>query len=522
MINHIFRSNWLKILNYNTNVEIVDKPSMTKEMVRIPLTPLNINVHILYYLFEDLYPIFINDQQNILDIIISDDFNEILGAYLYKTKKAGIHESFEILSNDLVKIQKDDLENIEIFFNKIQNEMVKKTGIRISSIRVFKKKAIDLINAHCTKTEGESFNNALISLMNLIQIFFDENLFYIYPIPNFYKFIKKSLILLNGLRVSNIYKFLYNITPKFNISILLNSQKQPLLLKVAKKISGIDNSDIFIELITPNDLGIKIKDQNIYDILNTFKKKMKSDKIYLLNQRDLISLLLDIFESESPPPFDKLKIIFQKVLLGIRNFENKWYRLPRPKVYNSLLRFFTRIFRFNLNLKKLSHWAIPDFTFNIVETNFGLNSKILVIFTAIDKRNFNKVEYVKNAFKSAFLIEYENRRIINIKPINKKEIFTENQINSLDVIRANISNKYGYVSAVMNIDTFLLTEIFENFASKLFNFNPFSNFKCLNLFKKEHYFNIFPEIAEFQFLKDVGSNTFIKSILPILIDKHEF
>ncbi len=522
MINHNFRSNWLKILNYNTKVEIVDKPSVTKEMVRIPLTPLNINADILYYLFENLYPIFINDQQNILDVIISDDFNEILGAYLYKTKKAGIHESFELLSNDLVKIQKDDLENIDLFFNKIQNEMMKKTGIRISSIRIFKKEAVDLINVHCKQIEELSVNNAFISLMNLIQKFYDENLFYIYPIPNFYRFIKKSLILLNGIRISNIYKFLYHITSKFNISILLNSQKQPLLLKIVKIISGTDNSDIFIELITPNDLGIKIKDQSIHDILNTFKKKMKSDKIYLFNQSDLISFLLDIFESESPPAFGKLKIIFQKVLLGIRNFENKWYRLPRPKVYNSLLRFFTRIFRFNLNLKKLSHWAIPEFAFNIVENNFGLNSKIVVIFTEIDKRNFNEVEYINYAFKSAILIEFENRRIVKIKPINKKELFTENQINSLDVIRANISNKYGYVSAVMNIDNFLLTEVFGNFASKLFNFNPFSSFKCLNLFKKEYYFNMFPEIAEFKFLKDVGSNTFIKSILPILIDKHEF
>ena len=493
MLNHNFKSNWLKILNYNINVEIVDKPSITKEMVRIPLTPLNINTHILYYLFENLYPKFINDQQNILDMIISDDFNEILGAYLYKTKKAGIHESFEILSNDLVKIQKDDLENIDNFFNKIQNEMVKKTGIRISSIRIFKKKAIDLINAHCIKIEIKSIYNALMSLMNLIQILYDENLFYTYPVPNFHRFIKESLILLNGIRISNIYKSLYEIVPKFNISILLNSQEQPLFLKIAKPISGTENSDIFIELITPNDLGIKIKDQGIYDILNTAKKKLKSDKIYLLNQRELVSLLLDIFESDFPPAFDKLKIIFQKVLLGIRNFEDKWYRLPRPRVYSSLLRFFTRIFRFNLNLKKLSHWTIPQFIFNMIETNFGLNSKILVIFTAIDKRNFNKVEYVKNTFRSALLIEYENRRIINIKYIPKKELFTENQINSLDVIRANISNKYGYVSAVMNIDNFLLTEVFGNFASKLLNFNPFSNFKCLNLYsyKTHNYSHIY-------------------------------
>ncbi|TFG30054.1 MAG: hypothetical protein EU532_01875 [Promethearchaeota archaeon] len=522
MLNQYFKENWLKILDFNKKVEIIDEPSITKENFRIPLTPININAYVLYYLFELLYPKFINDQQNIIDLIISNNVDEILGLYLYKTKRAGIHESFERLSNDIIKIQEEDLVNIEQFFNQTQVNLVKTTGSRISSIRIFKQKAIDLINQHCKFIKQNSINDSLINLLKVVQKLYNENLFYIYPVPNFFRFIKNSLNLLNGINLSNLYKILYEILSKLNISIIFDSTIQPLLLNLKKTKSEENNPEIFIELLSLQELGIKIRDFNKLDILNSLKKTTKSEKIYLINQIDLISLLLDIFEFEFPPTFDKIKMILQKLLFGIRNFENKWYMLPRPKVYNNLLRFLTRIFRFNLNFKKISHWTIPEFAFNILETNFGLKSKILIILTEINKRNFNEVEYIKNAIKSAILIEYEDRRIVKIIPINKKDLFSEHQINSLDVIRANISTKYGYVSAVMNIDKYLLTEMAGNFRSKLLNFTLFSTFKTLNLFKKEYYFNMFPEIPEFKFMKKVSSNSFLKSLLPILIDKHEF
>ena len=522
MINRNFKLNWSKIINFNSKFEILDQPSKIMEIVRIPLTPINIDAHLLYYLFELLYPKFVNDQQNILDIIITDDNREILSLYLYETRKAGIHESFVKLSRNIVIFQEDDLENIEGFFNKIQLSVVKATGVRISTMRVLKQKAIDLINEHSVSLENLSTYNFITSLMGLIQELYDNNLFYIYPIPNFHNFIKESIALLNGIKLSGIFEFLYDILPKFSISFLFNSDKQPFILRTQKDQPSTKNSRFYIEPLTLERLGIDIKNLNTQDILNLIKKKSKSDKVYSLNQKDIISLLLDIFELDFPLALDSLQLIFQKILYGIRNFENKWYMVPRPQVYNSLFRFFVRLFRFNLNLKKLSHWTIPQLLFNSIKTNFGLNSKILIIITSIDKKNFNKVEYVKNAFKFALLFEIENRTIAKIIPINKSELFSEHKINSLDVIRANVSDKYGYVSAVMNIDKFFLTEIMGNFLLELSKFNPFSNFKTLKLFNKEYYFNMYPEIPPFKFIKENGMGTFFKLVLPVFIDKHEF
>ncbi|HUW90888.1 MAG TPA: hypothetical protein VMV43_10305, partial [Candidatus Nanopelagicaceae bacterium] len=86
MFNEDFRKNWLNILKFNSKVSIVENPSKLDEKVRIPLTPIQIDAFLLYNLFAVLYPRFINKQQNILDIIVSDfDIDNIVfGVYLYK------------------------------------------------------------------------------------------------------------------------------------------------------------------------------------------------------------------------------------------------------------------------------------------------------------------------------------------------------------------------------------------------------------------------------------------------------
>ncbi|GAG89105.1 unnamed protein product, partial [marine sediment metagenome] len=71
MFNEDLRKNWLDILKFNSKVSIVENPRILDEKVRIPLTPIQIDAFLLYNLFAILYPQFINEQHNILDIIVS-------------------------------------------------------------------------------------------------------------------------------------------------------------------------------------------------------------------------------------------------------------------------------------------------------------------------------------------------------------------------------------------------------------------------------------------------------------------
>jgi len=185
LINKKFEDNWLKILNFNATRNILEDPEKVRDHVRLPLSPISINANLLYQFFELLYPKFINDQQNILDIIISevDKKNKILGLYLYKTKKAGIHETVETLPNNLIRIKSLEIEKLDEVFNKVQDAIIKEKEFRISSIRLFKKEAIDLINKHCERIEEISIYEFIERFMDLIQRIITENLILIYPEP---------------------------------------------------------------------------------------------------------------------------------------------------------------------------------------------------------------------------------------------------------------------------------------------------------------------------------------------------
>ena len=285
--------NWSKILNFNTNIEIIEESNLPKKKVRIPLTPIKVDANILYYLFELLYPKFINDQQNILDIIISNDGNEILKVILYKTKKAGIHESFQILPNDIIDFQLKYVKNLDDFddqFSKIQISLIEKTGLRISSIRIFKKKAIDIINKYCENIEEFSIYEFLNRFMDLVQNLFEKDIFYIFPRPNIYKFIKEGINLLNGIKFAKIFEFLDEIFLEFNTAFVLSSEKLILILQIRKLKSHKGKSEITFNIFTLKDLEIDTEDLSIEEILNVIQNRLKSDNVYYLNQNNLMNL----------------------------------------------------------------------------------------------------------------------------------------------------------------------------------------------------------------------------------------
>jgi len=522
LINSNFRDNWFKILNFNSNVEILEDAKKLKEKLQIPLISLDTEGYILYYLFERLYPLFVNDQQNILDIIITDNNHKVLKLILYKTNIAGIHESFQILPSNLIKVKENDLVNIEQFFNKVQSILMKKENLRISLIRIFKKNAIDVINNHCKGLEKLSFYESILRFLNLIQNLSQHDFLYIYPEPNFYSFIKKLISFLNGIKFSNFCEFFYNLLPGFNSSIVLNSDKLILVLRIKKITYGTGKASLSFNILTPEDLGIIVENKSPTGLLSQVQIRTKSRNVFLINQRQVISLLLEIFELNFPPTKDKLLLIFQKILFGFRSFENQWYMLPRPKVYNWLRRLKVRLTGINLNLKKVSHWAIPELISSTVDSNIGLKSKVLILITdgaRFKKFNLERSNSVNRAIRYAFLVSLENRRITEFLPLNRDDLSSNIKIHNLESIKSYISEKNGYVSYVIAMDKRFLEEFFK---SNIYKYKPFSKSKAFKMLKSNSFFYVFPEPPLYKLLKIKGVSSFIKLFLPVMIDKHEF
>ena len=522
MINPNLKNNWLKILNFNSNVEILEDAKKLKEKVQIPLISLETDGYILYFLFERLYPLFINDQQNILDIIITDDGKKVLKLILFKTKKSGIFESFQILPLGLINVQEKDLDDIEQFFNKVQLVLMNKEVVRISLIRIFRKKAIDIINNHCKGLESLSIYESNLRFLDLVQNLSQQNILYMHPEPNFYSFIKKLINFLNGVKFSNSCAFLYKILPAFNTSIVLNSDKLILILRIKKITYGTGKASLSFSILTPEDLSINVQNKSPTALLNQIMIKTKSKNVFLIDQNHLISLLLEIFELNFPPTKNNVLLILQKILFGFRSFENHWYMMPPPKVYNSLRRFIVRLTGINLNLKKVSHWAIPEFISNSLDSYIGLNSRVLILLTdgsRLKKFNLKTSNSVKKAIKYAFLLSVENKKITEFLPVNRDKLLISPKVNNLESIKSYISEKYGYVSLVIAMDMLILVNFFK---INLFKFQPFSKSKALKMLRNQTFFYVYPELPIYKLIKNTGMKSFIKLLLPVFIDKHEF
>jgi len=526
LINEGFKKNWLKILNFNKNREILEDHEKLKEFVRIPLSPLTLNANILYNFFELLYPKFINDQQNILDIIIStaEKKDKILGLYLYRTKKAGVHQTLEPLPDGLIRIKSLEIEKLDDIFNKIQTQLLKEKGIRISSIRLFKKEAIELINKHCERIEEITIYEFLKRLMDLIQKLFQQDLFLIYPEPIIFEFFRSGIKLLSKIQLKNFFKFIEEILPEFNISLLINGNKIKIVILLQKTSLKSKESKLTIKFFIPDELRVEIDDSNILNNLRTIQDKLKTKKAYYLSQNDIISIISDFFELAIPIKKENLKFLLQKTLFGYRSFENHWNMVPRPKIYNTFLRFLIRLFGFNINLKKLSHWAIPDLIFNYLDFYFGLNSRILLIITDLENKKKEKISrerLSKNICKHSFLLEFEESTLTKISRINKEQLFSK-AFDSLFSIKVKITDNYGPISAIIIVDKFLLKNILNNFIFEHSKFSFFPRFKTLKLLKDDRYLTIFPEFPFYKLIKRKKSISLLRLLLPILIDKHEF
>ena len=520
MFNINFKNNWLKILDYNKKTEIIDKLKPQGEILRIPMSPLEVDGYIIYNLFKLLYPKFISDQQNTLDLILSDDDTSILNAYLYQTKIPGIFQSYQKLPNDFIKSKKLNLEDLRSTFNNIQSTIKKRENTRISSIRFFKKEAIDFINNFCNSIENMDLTLFHIKILDLIQDLITKNLFFLYPKPNIIEFLEKLFHITNGIRLSSIFDLLFQLLPEMENVLILNSNIFDLIILIKK-----NKKDLEIKLHNSLEYGIEKDKLSIPEFLNLVKKKFDYKNVYFLNLDDLISFLIELFEMEFPPRLDFLELMCQKFFFAIRNFENSWYKIPKPKIYNTLRRFLVRLLSINLNPKKISHWQIPNLFFTLLKSDFGLNHKILIILTDLNrlKKNKNKnTNFLKNSFKSCFLIDIKQKTIKNIIPIDINKVLSETIENDNKKLRLTLSKEYGFISQVINLDISIIKNILKNSPSDLSKLRPFSRSKILKLLKNKHYFNMEPESPIFKTFKDSSNMSFVKLLLPIFIDKHEF
>ena len=456
MFNEDFRKNWLKILKFNSKVSIVEDPRALDEKVNIPLTPIQIDALLLYNLFALLYPRFINEQHNILDIIVSDfDIDNIVfGVYLYKTNKPGVHETVELLPNDLVGIKKENLGDLHDIFNKFQSSILKDHGVKVNSIRIIKKRGLDLINSHYEKFSNSTNSDLFRNFLDLMQLSLNGNLIAVYPEPNILKFLRDNLSLLEDIRLSSIFAFIEDLIPSFNVLVTTASNQLSFGIILEKTESNKLNSDFEVKFLP---IDKEHYDLNSPGLLTDTKKTQQTfmvENIFSINLNVILEFLSELFENEIPFTKEILRLFLQKILYGIRKYDSLWSMYPKPKTFSPLIRFLIRLLGIDLNLQKLSHWAIPDYIFGLFDTFVGLNAKILLILTS-NKKNNN----IGDQTPITILLEIENGTLAKVKNITEEGLISGIDQGSLDAIRFAYSERYGFITNIVILNKNLILSI---------------------------------------------------------------
>jgi len=511
MINRKLKEDWLALLKINKAINSSENPEDIQEIIKIPFTPLEVNVHLLYYLSQYLYPKFINDQKNVVDIIISDyDIDNIaFEGYLYNTSRLGIYDSVQSIPEGMISFKQEDLDNLEQLFINIQSTLLETKKVRIASVRFFRRKSIDLINRFYEKLDKYTMFEFLSNLLDLIQKLVKEKLIIIYPEPNILSFLKSLFLLFGDLKLSDIFKEIITILPFFNQTIIFHSKELNFLFNL-QKLSSENQANLKLNL-----KKIDLEEHSLVSNLNKsdlsrLKKEFKSQNIKVFQFEPFIAYLLNVSELQAPFDKRKLKLLFQKILYAFTEKGIHWNIFPQPKIYNTIVRFLIRIFGFNINLKNLSYWALPDNLYNLIDVYLGLNYKIAFLLT-----NGEKPKYLIS-------LSCQNGAPLKLTKINKENAIKNQKIESLSSLWNFINKKYGYHVLLFKIDIKMIQNLLDLFFFKFNKLNPFSLLSIMRKFKKSEYIDMFPELPPFKIMKKRNSLVLLKMILDNAIDRFEF
>ncbi len=526
MIEKDFLENWIKILNYNSNFAIFQEERRLSEKARIPLTPVEINLNTLYYYTSYFYPLLISDQQNVLDVLLSNTGDKIESVILYKTTIAGIHVEYRKLKENIILYQKSDLEKLDVLFNKFQMNIEGDHKVRISTIRILKFEGLKLINQQAKMVKNQNFYESFLGLLNLIQRLFQEDLLIFYPEPNIVKLVKESKSILGNIKYSSIFNLIYQIIPKRKFNAIIYSDGITPLFKLDLIDPSLIKRKRFLKLQIEYYSELI---QNNSDLKPNFLQNLKLEKnrvLYTISLGSLSSLFQEIIEMPVPPSKEKLSLIFQKFLYGMKNYGRLWNIYPKPKIYKTLPRFLLRLIGINLNFRKISYWAIPEFLVNIFGIVLGVKSNTLLLITQnieiCDKKSDGALLLERNILYS-ILIEVENGRIEKVKALDLKTVISDKARKyDLREIKSIASNDSQLIDTAILIDKEFITRFIESYFLEFYRLNFRTKLKTLKMMKDCQKFDAYPRNLLVKYIKKKSTLSLIRRFLPILIDKYEF
>ncbi len=535
---------WNRILNGAQGFTINKK--FLNLGAKIPLLGLDIDIETFYFLWLELYPLFMNSNSNSIELIV-DNNQKISNCILHKSNKDGMYI-------EAIKIEVDKLPEFSTSFknvNEIYNTLrvwVKKTyNIDIGNVRIIPLDMIKDFGSIHEKYFKKGVNN---SILKMIGEYLDitvknrkQQQLLCYPPSPFIEFLNNFKEYFVNFSYFDIMKAFRSYLPKFKMTVTFKLKENSAFLSYFINIS---QSRISLEFIPiPDYIFTKNTSNEIEDKILKFLKKDCNTKMNLIFElEDITELIFEVIQSQIPFQKDRFILIEEKFLDFYRNIGISWDMDPKPYIYNNNLRFWVYFLGFYINPRKLSFWSIPTLFQSFLSMYFNLNGDFLFITgnkfpnltvsKKIDKINgfkvsmnggmIKKIQHIDDSELQNILETIKNEFLGNSKgDNNKKSISTRSSI--LSHIRTEFSDKISFISSVIWISDEMISKIVNILLIDFHNQNRFSGRKLvriLRLFRKNQHFSVFPENPLYKKVKKQNSHQLLKNISPIFTDLHEF
>ena len=510
---------------------------------KIPFISLDIDIKSFYFLWVELYPLFMNSNSNSIELIVDNNDN-ISNCILHKSNKDGMYiEAIKIDVNKLPNFS-TNLKNVNEIYNTLRIWVKQAYNVDIGNIRII---PVDMINDFISIHEKYFKKGINYGFLKMIGEYIDiivknrnQQLLLCYPPSPLFEFLNSFYEYFVNFSYFDIMKAFRSYLPKSKITVSFRLKEHSAFLSYFINISQSRISFEFIPI--PDYVFSKNISGEIEDRILRFLKKDCSTKINLIFQLDDITkLIIEVIQSQFPIQKDRFLLIEENFLNFYRNIGIPWDMDPKPYIYNNNLRFWIYFLGFYVNPRKLSFWSIPTLTQSFLSMFFNLTGDTLLLTgkkfpnltngKKIDKLNGFKVSMIDGMIeKFQYIHDSELQNILEITRneilrYSKEEKSKINRSSILSQIRTEFSEKIRFVSSVVWISDEMISKITKILLIDFHKHNRFSGRKLvriLNSFRKNQYFSVFPENPLYKKVKKQNTLLFLKSITPIFTDLHEF
>jgi len=529
---------WNRILNGAQGFTINKK--FLNLGAKIPLLGLDIDIETFYFLWLELYPLFMNSNSNSIELIVDDNEN-ISNCILHKSNKDGMYiETIKIEVGKLPNFS-TNLKNVNEIYNALRVWVKKTYNIDIGNVRIIPLTMInDFVSIH-EKYFKKGVNNGILKMigeyLDVIVKNRNQEKLLCYPPSPLIEFINKFQEYFVNFSYFDIMKSLRRYLPKSKMTVTFRLKEDSAFLSYFINVSQSRLSIQFIPI--PDYIFSKVSSNKIEEIILQFLKKDCSTNLNLIFQLEEINkLIFEIIQSQFPIQKDRLLLIEEKFLNFYRNIGIPWDMYPKPYIYNNNLRFWIYFLGFYVNPRKLSFWSIPTLLQSFLSIFFNFNGNILFLTgkklpnlndtQKIDKINgFNvsmndgmveKIQYIHDDALQNIIESIKNKNLGYIKGENNKN-------STLSQIRTEFSDKITFVSSIAWISDSTIAKLFKILIVDFHQPNRFSGRKLVNIlrvFRKNQNFSVFPENPLYKTVKKQNPFQFLKNLTPIFTDLHEF